>query len=93
MKDPDRSTMTRLEEIPNVGKATARDLRRIGIHHPAELVGRDAFQLYDALCANTGERHDPCVIDVFMSAVHFMEGGEPRPWWTFTAARKARLRE
>jgi effector-binding domain-containing protein len=30
----------------------------------------------------------PCVIDVFMSAVHFMEGGEPLPWWSFIQERK-----
>ena len=40
------------------------------------------------LCAATGKRHDPCVIDVFMSAVHFMDGGEPLPWWSFTQERK-----
>ncbi|MDT8283944.1 MAG: helix-hairpin-helix domain-containing protein [Thermovirgaceae bacterium] len=27
-------------------------------------------------------------IDVFMSAVRFMEGGEPLPWWSFTDERK-----
>jgi hypothetical protein len=36
----------------------------------------------------TGPNKTPCVIDVFMSAVHFMEGGEPLPWWSFTQERK-----
>ncbi|MBW2096682.1 MAG: hypothetical protein JRI80_17565 [Deltaproteobacteria bacterium] len=34
------------------------------------------------------KRHDPCVIDAFMSVVHFMGGGDPLPWWSFTPARK-----
>jgi hypothetical protein len=29
------------------------------------------------------------VIDVFMAVVHFMEGGDPLPWWTFTKKRKS----
>jgi hypothetical protein len=28
---------------------------------------------------------------VFMSAVHFMEGGDPLPWWSFTHERKGNL--
>ena len=66
----------------------AHDLRLIGIFHPQALVGKDPFQLYDELCGVSGRKHDPCVIDVFMSAVRFMEGGEPQPWWSFTAERK-----
>lgn len=36
----------------------------------------------------TGQRHDPCVIDVFISAVRYMEGGAAKKWWEFTAERK-----
>ncbi|MGD8812345.1 MAG: helix-hairpin-helix domain-containing protein [Thioalkalispiraceae bacterium] len=39
----------------------------------------------------TGRRHDPCVIDVFISAVKYMEGGPPRKWWEFTKERKKKL--
>ena len=92
MKKRDRNSATRLEELPNVGRATAADLRLIGIEHPRELTGKDPFALYDALCAATGTRHDPCVIDVFMSAVHFMDKGEALPWWSFTSERKKRRR-
>lgn len=89
MKNPDRETVTRLVDLPNVGKATAEDLRRIGVDHPNRLIGKDAFQMYEALCAVTGKRVDPCVIDVFMAVIDFMEGGAPRPWWAFTERRKA----
>jgi Pathogenicity locus len=88
MKNPDRETVSRLDALPNIGKAIAADLRLIGVDHPKKLVGRNPFEMYEALCAATGKRQDPCVLDVFMSAVHFMEGGEPLPWWSFTAERK-----
>jgi hypothetical protein len=63
-----------------------------GIDHPKKLAGKDPFDLYGQLCEKTGMRHDPCVIDVFMAAVDFMEGGEPKPWWEFTGERRERLK-
>ena len=54
-----------------------------------ELAGRDAFVLYQQLCARTGKRQDPCVLDTFMAATDFMRGADPRPWWAYTAERKA----
>lgn len=77
-----------LEQLPNIGPSLAADLRLLGIQHPAELTGRDAFGLYRGLCTTTGKRHDPCVLDTFIAAVDFMRGGEPRPWWHYTAQRK-----
>ncbi len=88
MKHPDRETVSRLDALPNIGKAMAGDLQLVGVIHPKQLIGKDAFELYDRLCEKTGQKHDPCVIDVFMSAIHFMEGGEPLPWWFFTDERK-----
>jgi hypothetical protein len=44
--------------------------------------------LYQALCAKTGERHDPCVLDTFMAATDFMRGAAALPWWHYTAQRK-----
>ncbi len=88
MKSPNRETVTRLDELPNVGKAMSRDLQLIGINHPKMLIGKKPFALYDALCASSGKRIDPCVIDIFMSVIHFMEGGDPLPWWLFTKNRK-----
>jgi hypothetical protein len=79
-----------LEDIPNVGPSIANDLRRIGIHQPNELAGEAPDDLYRALCKATRTRQDPCVLDVFISAVRFMEGAPPRPWWHYTAERKRR---
>ena len=86
-----RETVARLEDLPNVGPSVAGDLRGIGVSHPSDLAGRDPYALYDALCAATGVRHDPCVLDVFLSAVRFMEGAPARPWWHYTAERKRAL--
>jgi hypothetical protein len=80
-----------LTDIPNVGKALAGDLRLLGIERPQQLAGRDPYRLYDELCRATGARHDPCVIDAFISAVRFMQGAPPRPWWHYTDERKRTL--
>jgi hypothetical protein len=93
MKNPDRQKVTDLINLPNVGRAIARDLRLVGIQNPRDLIGKNAYQLHDELCRITGEKHDPCVIDVFLAVIDFMEGGEPVPWWEFTAERKRRTTE
>ncbi|MBI3155179.1 MAG: helix-hairpin-helix domain-containing protein [Burkholderiales bacterium] len=87
-KARDAADCDRLEQIPNVGPSIAADLRRLGIAHPRDLAARDAFALYRQLCDATGQRQDPCVLDVFMAAVDFMRGAPARPWWAYTAERK-----
>lgn len=88
MKNPDRKAVSKLEELPNIGKAIAGDLRLVGILQPQELIGRDPYQLYDNLCNATGEKDDPFVIDVFLAVVIFMEGGDPALLWKFSEERK-----
>ena len=78
-----------LEQLPNIGPALAADLRLIGIERPQDLRGKDAFVLYQKLCAATGQRQDPCVLDTFMAATDFMRGAPAAPWWHYTAQRKA----
>jgi len=80
---------TALEQLPNIGPSLAANLRSIGVLHPRELVSRDAFVLYQALCAKTGMRQDPCVLDTFMAATDFMRGAPASPWWKYTPQRKA----
>ena len=55
---------------------------------PIELTGKDPYQMYSDLCRITQKKHDPCIIDVFISAVRYMEGGPPKKWWEFTEKRK-----
>ncbi len=88
--DARREAEARLRAIPNVGPAIAGDLIRLGITHLDDAAGRDADEMYRALCAMDGVRHDPCVRDVFAAVVAYANGEEARPWWAFTSARKAR---
>ena len=89
----ERDHLVALTDLPNIGKAMAEDLQRIGIHEPHQLVGKDPFELYATLCEKTASRQDPCVIDVFMSVTRFMSGEAPRPWWSFTEERKQTLKQ
>ncbi len=93
MKNPDRQSVSKLEDLPNIGKAIAVDLSLIGIETPKSLIKKDPFELYNKLCIKKKKQIDPCIIDVFISVVDFMEGGEPKPWWKFTAKRKEILKE
>ena len=86
-----REDVVKLEDLPNVGTAIAEDLRQLGIREPGELQGRDPYQLYETLCDLTRQRHDPCLLDVFIAAVRFMDGEPPRRWWKYTAERKQAL--
>ncbi|MBN1106993.1 MAG: helix-hairpin-helix domain-containing protein [Deltaproteobacteria bacterium] len=83
-----RDQYSELEQLPNVGPSVAADLRLIGVSHPKELIGRDPYLMYEALCRITRQRQDPCVLDVFISAVRFMQGEPKRPWWAYTSERK-----
>ena len=84
-----REKVSKLTDLPNIGKAGAADLELLGIAKPAELLGQDPYDMYQKLCAITGKKHDPCVIDVFISVTRFIHGDEPKPWWAYTAERKS----
>jgi hypothetical protein len=90
MQDTQRK-LERLEDIPFVGKAIAADLRYLDVEAPKDLIGKDPYALYDTLCERTGVRHDPCLLDTFIAAVRYVEGGPKLPWWAFTAERKRAL--
>lgn len=83
-----REKVKKLTDLPNIGPSLAKDLRLIGIETPQELQGKEALELYRELCEKTGHRHDPCVLDVFMSITDFANGGEAKVWWDYTKERK-----
>jgi len=85
----DRSMASPLTTIPNVGPAVARKLERLNITTPDDLRGRDPHELFDRLCELDGHDHDPCLVDTFVAAVSYADGGPPRPWWEFSRERKA----
>ena len=82
-----------LTDIPNIGVSIAADLRGIGIATPQAVAHMDPRGAYEQLTGPMGARHDPCVLDVFLAAHDFMNGGPGQPWWHFTAQRKALLSE
>jgi hypothetical protein len=86
-----RDEVVLLTHLPNVGKSLAADLQLIGIQTPAQLKGRDPYAMHETLCEITGQRHDPCVIDVFISVTRFMNGEPAAVWWQFTDERKQTL--
>ena len=77
-----------ITDLPNIDPASAADLRRLGIHHPKDRIGKNAAILYHILCAPDGIRHKPCVPDILQSVVDYMHGGEALAWWTYSAKRK-----
>ena len=86
-----RTDINDLKFIPNVGPATIRYLNILGIKKPFELIGQDPYSMFHELCQVTGKQFDPCLADVFISAVKFMEGAPPHRWWHYTEERKRTL--
>jgi len=86
-----RLDIKKFTDIPNVGKATEADFRLLGFKQPSDLINQDPYYLYDKLCDITAQRHDPCVIDVFISAVRYMLGEPAQKWWFYTNERKEYL--
>ena len=69
-----------LQDIPNIGPRVAADLIAIGIKKPAQLKGKDPYKLYEQVNKKFHTRMDPCLLDVFIAATKFMDGGLAKPW-------------
>lgn len=82
---------TELEDIPNIGKSIAADLRGLGINFPQQLLAHEPLELYLKLSGPMGKRHDPCVLYTLMAARHYMQSGEKLSWWKFTEQGKKLL--
>lgn len=80
-----------LEDLPNIGKSIAADLRAIGILSPAQLKADDPMTVYFDLAKQMGGRLDPCVLYTLLAAKHFLVTGEKIAWWKFTETGKALL--
>lgn len=91
MKATTISEAKTLRDIPNVGPAMVADFKTLGIHTPADLQGKDGYELYTRLCTITKTRHDPCVLDTFLAIVDFAHGAPALPWWNYTQQRKQRF--
>lgn len=86
-----RRDINDLNKIPNVGSATIKYLSKLGINKPVELIGKNPYSMFEELCKITGKQFDLCLVDVFISAVNYMEGAPPKKWWDYTEERKTVL--
>lgn len=89
----DRNSIRDFQQIVNVGPATAKDFLQLGIDEPTELIGQDPWQLFERLCQINHQRYDPCCLDVFISAIDYMNGNPPQKWWSYTPRRKSEYAE
>jgi Pathogenicity locus len=82
-----KTTKSKLEKIPGVGKSIARDLQNIGIHSVADLKGKNPETLYAQSNQFDGITQDRCLLYVFRCAVYFAGQENPEPdklkWWNW----------
>jgi Pathogenicity locus len=87
------SEKRRFRDLVSVGPAMERDFEMLGIGSVAHLARQDPERMYEKLCSLTGQRQDPCVLDVFRAAV--AQARDPRlpaeqcQWWYWSRRRKA----
>lgn len=86
---PDSTPLESIKLV-SVGPATRADFAVLGLRTVGDLRASQHVALYERLCAATGERHDPCVLDVFQAAIaQVTTHGERRAWWHYSAQRRA----
>lgn len=83
-----RETILRnLQSIPGVGPSIAGDLYKLGVTCVEDLREQKPEDLYAALCAQTGQPVDRCVLYVFRCAVYFASHRHHEPqklkWWNW----------
>ena len=88
-----RPNINNFNQIPNVGSATVKYFHILGLSKPFELVGKNPYSLFEELCERTGKQFDPCLADIFISAVKYMEGAPAQKWWYYTEERKIKFAE
>ena len=78
----------KFQDIPNIGPAMVRGFALLGLQKPTDLINKDPLKLYKKMCKVSGKRQDPCVLDVYIAAIDFMNGALARPWFYYTKNRK-----
>jgi predicted RecB family nuclease len=82
----------RLEDLISIGPAMRRDFEMLGIRTMDHLARQNPQRMYARLNRITGQRQDPCVLDVFCAAV--AQARNPRlpaeqcQWWYWSRKRK-----
>jgi hypothetical protein len=89
-----QAKVRQFQDLVSVGPAIERDFEMMGIRSVVQLAKQNPTKMYDKLCKLTGQRQDPCVLDVFEAAVaqalnrHLP--AEKCQWWYWSKIRKAR---
>ena len=77
--------MSELKKLPNVGKATERDLLAMGYTTVDSLKGKTAEELYAEECALRGFTLDRCQLYLYRALVWWINAENPDPaksrWW------------
>lgn len=77
--------MSELSRIPNVGKATERDLNEMGYTTVESLKGKTGEDLYAQECAMRGVALDRCQLYLLRAVEYFVNTENPDPekckWW------------
>ncbi len=78
-----------------IGKKMLEDFELLGIQSIQQLMAADADQLYLRMCALTGTRQDPCVLDTYRCAIEQARNPDLTPeqcdWWYWSRLRKKGL--
>jgi hypothetical protein len=96
-KESARPGARKLGELISIGPAMLRDFELLGIRSVAQLARQSPQRMYVQLNRVSGQRQDPCVLDVFCAAV--AQAKNPRlpeekcQWWYWSKRRKQRSRE
>lgn len=83
-----------LSDLISIGPAMLRDFETLGIRSVAQLARQNPQRMYARLNRLSGQRQDPCVLDVFRTAV--AQARNPRlpaeqcQWWYWSKKRKQR---
>lgn len=87
------TTTRQLAGLISIGPAMLRDFELLGIRSVAQLAKQNPEGMYQRLNRATGQRQDPCVLDVFSAAV--AQARNPRlpaeqcQWWYWSRKRKS----
>ncbi len=87
------SVPRRLGDLAGVGPAFLKDFEMLGVRSVEQLKKQNGQKLYNQLCAMTGKRQDPCVLDTLNCAV--AQAKDPNlpveqcNWWYWSRLRKA----
>ena len=87
--------MSKLRQIPGVGRETEADLHALGIRRIEQLEGVDPDVLFQRLATHQGGYTDRCNLYVHRCAVYYAEGGrdsELLKWWNWKDAAQPPLR-